>query len=879
VRLLALALSVCAGWLAASPVVCARADAAERTPVSGPRAAPARASVGAGVSPSSNHGAAGRSAASGPAGPRSPSGPPLGAGAGGASGAEGGEGPAQLEADPLVSNGLGSPLCKGVLGAGELPAAGRRHCETSGFVAAAAPTGDYGIDVHIDTGLLGLSADAAVQDLVVTPLWMAIVWAVHAVVVMLEWCFTIDVLDSVAAGGVGSGLRQAQATLTQPGLVVVLAIASVLALYNGLIRRRVAETLGQALLMGAMMVGGLWVIADPAGTVGALGGWANRASLGTLAAAARGSPAGAGGALARSMETVFAAAIEAPWCYLEFGDVGWCRSRSRLEPRLRAAGLKIAAGELALAHCTPGADPLLSCVGAGGAQAKALERSATLLREAQSNGAIFLALPANGPARNSINEQGSLLRTLCQSGEATDCRGSTAAEAEFRTGSGTWSRLGGLLLIAAGVIGMLLLLGFIALRLLAAAIFSLLYLLMAPGMVLAPALGDGGRAIFRRWIGQLLGAVVSKLLFSFVLGVVLAVLAILSRLQALGWWTQWLLMSAFWWSAYARRHQALGLAQGAFAGRGGAGDRATGRSRARGSLARRVGDALGPPRRAFGAARWTINKLGGPAPSVEQRRRREQAGRARARMGADEQVRRTLEREHEEARERMQAAPQLQQRLSERRARLQRVRREQGAAAARGDRRRAAQLGLRGRRIEAEIERGQSQLSQARQLLDGGERARRRTGSPYTREQVRERERFLDIQAGLPAAGARAGSSDARQPGRRRDYAALAALAGYGPEQYERLGPRGRRAARLEIDRELALRGELGETARSLAASEARPTLGRREQSRVNRDFDRTLQQRMRERGRGMPSSRSRVMRDAHEVAARRKRQLGEDRS
>ena len=68
-----------------------------------------------------------------------------------------------------------------------------------------------------------------------------------------------------------------------------------------------------------------------------------------------------------------------------------------------------------------------------------------------------------------------------------------------------------------GALGMVLLLGFIALRLLSAAIFSLLYLLLAPGMVLAPALGEGGRAIFRRWAGQLLGAVVSKLLFSFLL--------------------------------------------------------------------------------------------------------------------------------------------------------------------------------------------------------------------------------------------------------------------------------------------------------------------------------------------------------------------------
>ena len=49
----------------------------------------------------------------------------------------------------------------------------------------------------------------------------------------------------------------------------------------------------------------------------------------------------------------------------------------------------------------------------GAKRGEALEHSAELLREADSNGAIFLALPANGPARNSINEQGSLLRTIC----------------------------------------------------------------------------------------------------------------------------------------------------------------------------------------------------------------------------------------------------------------------------------------------------------------------------------------------------------------------------------------------------------------------------------------------------------------------------------
>ena len=67
----------------------------------------------------------------------------------------------------------------------------------------------------------------------------------------------------------------------------------------------------------------------------------------------------------------------------------------------------------------------------------------------------------------------TLYGTLCGSGDSTACTAPTAPQAEFRTASGTWPRVGGLLLIAAGTLGMLLLLGFLALRLLGAALATL----------------------------------------------------------------------------------------------------------------------------------------------------------------------------------------------------------------------------------------------------------------------------------------------------------------------------------------------------------------------------------------------------------------------
>ena len=74
--------------------------------------------------------------------------------------------------------------------------------------------------MHIDTGFLGLSDGgllSAVQDLFVTPLWMALVWAVHALVVMLEWCFDLDLVSSPAPAGLAAGLRRMEASFTGPG--------------------------------------------------------------------------------------------------------------------------------------------------------------------------------------------------------------------------------------------------------------------------------------------------------------------------------------------------------------------------------------------------------------------------------------------------------------------------------------------------------------------------------------------------------------------------------------------------------------------------------------------------------------------------------------
>ena len=140
------------------------------------------------------------------------------------------------------------------------------------------------------------------------------------------------------------GLRHTQAVFTQPWLVLALAIASVLAAYHGLVRRRVAQTVGDVLLMAAMMLGGLWVIADPTGTVGVVGRLANQSSLGALSAIAQGSPSDGTARSRTARARCSRRALKAPGVTWSSATCAGAATRRSSTRGLHSAALKIAAG-------------------------------------------------------------------------------------------------------------------------------------------------------------------------------------------------------------------------------------------------------------------------------------------------------------------------------------------------------------------------------------------------------------------------------------------------------------------------------------------------------------------------------------------------------
>jgi len=697
-------------------------------------------------------------------------------------------------ADPLAANGFTSPSCTTASLFAQISPTARQDCEVSGVAVAPVPLSNYAFDTNISSGLdasFSDDADSIVQTIVLTPVWTAIVWLVHVAVIALEWCYSIDLLAPSLLGAVTSALGNAEQIFTEPWLGCALTVAGIAFAWNGLVRRQIADTVGQAMLMLAMMGAGLWVIADPAGTIGWLSSVADQAALGTVAVSATGNPSQPVASLDDALGEVFDSAITGPWCYLEFGNVDWCRDQSALDPRLEATGEQLERLYSAGATCRGPAPGLVECAANGSAEQRAYAATAIALSAARTNGALFLALPASGLTRDALASQTSLptlYGTLCGSTGPTTCSAGTAPQAEFRTAQGTWPRAGGLLLIAIGSAGMLAMLGFVAFRLFGAALAVLVYLLLAPLAVLAPAFGEDGRATFRQWLTRLVGAALAKLVYSVLLGVTLLVTRLLTSINTLGWWTQWLLLSVFWWLAFEHRHRMLGFVM-----------HERGEPASRLPLASRIrygAQLFGSARRAGGRAGragavtvrgaadiWQQARSfpGEPAASVPRGPIVRPRSAARASLSA--QVDQSLASDRATI-----AGGATPGDFSRLRGRRQRLAEEETLARRTGDSRRATSLALRGAALDAQL------ASRAR---DASVASHASGGWAASRMARRSRASLLNREA-------RAGDARIQRTG--RDYGSLAGLAGQTAAGYARASDVDRRRMRLEVERQLAQR-------------------------------------------------------------------------
>jgi hypothetical protein len=448
--------------------------------------------------------------------------------------------PAQANPDPFVSLGARSPFCRrGGLGS-------RPGCRIAGSIAHTYPASNYGLDIQIETRIDKVENNlfAAIQS-VGALLWLGLVYALKGVLLLLEWAFSLDLLNE-AMGSVRSALDQLhRRVLGTPWFLAAIAVAGLWGIWRGLVQRRTIQTAtGLAATVGLMLCA-LVVIRDPAGTVGHASRLANEASLGFMSAASTGTVERPENSFAHSSERLFDALVLRPWCALQFADVRWCTATRK--EGFRNADLWLAfpadgGQRAALYQLTKGEDP-----DSGGVFDDLGDLVGGVLRHGPGPlTGVLLSLQASGGRAGDLPDDVKALVREDPSKVALQEKG------------GTFTRVALLCLVVLGLLGAISLLLYLAIKLVLAGLLALLLLLLSPAMLLAPAFGDAGREAFVSWATRLVGAIAAKLIYALLLALVVVAAGALAALPV-GWFGTWLLQIAFWWGVLIKRHELTGF--------------------------------------------------------------------------------------------------------------------------------------------------------------------------------------------------------------------------------------------------------------------------------------------------------------------------------
>lgn len=431
------------------------------------------------------------------------------------------------EGDAFRSLGGGSPFC-----ARRVDAAAQRNCRRSGALAHPYPVGNYGFDIHINTGVTRIKSNLlmAVQTLA-SFAWLGLLYLVKGVLLLLEWAFSLDLLSDALSDLRRALLRLHRTVLGETWLLTALAVTGLWGIWRGLVQRRTTETLAGLAATVALMVAALVLINDPVGTVGYASRLSNETALGLLSGASTGTVSEGPEALSRAQRGLFEMLVLRPWCALEFADVRFCLAKPPDD----------------LPH--------------------RVDRDGTAATVAD----LWLRYPAGGGVRDDLYERWK------QDGNPSQPKVRIQKEGQTAT------RLALVLLIAIGLVGALLVLFWLGVRLLAQAVLAFVLLLAAPAMLFAPALGETGRRAFVGWAKRLFVAVIAKAIYAFLLALVLVAAGLLAEFQSLGFIGLWLIQIVFWWGLFLKRRELLGFLSAD-----------TDRGRARRSVVRRMGAAMAP---------------------------------------------------------------------------------------------------------------------------------------------------------------------------------------------------------------------------------------------------------------------------------------------
>jgi hypothetical protein len=474
--------------------------------------------------------------------------------------------------DYLSGLGLTSPFCGGP----GLSVTQAQNCAHTGSPWSTYPVGNYGLDINTGGnggGILSVNITGFVTGLlqeIANGLWMFGLYVLKAVITLVELAFGLNLFGNARAmTGVSSALTNLYNNFDVPWIGFVLAAIGLWGIWTGLVQRKHSYTIGATLASVLMIVAAMWIIAQPANTVGVAYQAANDASLDLIAAPSQGNAGDPQGSFASAMSSLWAQMVHGPWCALDFTSIQFCNGAPE------AAAVRIAAkdayldngvllAELPDAMSPSGGD----CGAAGPLSTKCVQHYVETHQPygpPATRADLYLQYSPGGKPRSDLwtyyhgTDDAHILIFDVGGGHA-----GVNPEAVSIQGSDGWiTRIGLLLLLGFGLLGALLMLVWIAVRLVLQTCMGLLLLVLAPIALVFPAFGENGRAMFGKWGKSLLGAMIGKAFYAAMLAAAVTGSSAISALAGAGasFGVSFLLLAAFWWSLFLKRNEVLALVQ------------------------------------------------------------------------------------------------------------------------------------------------------------------------------------------------------------------------------------------------------------------------------------------------------------------------------
>ena len=468
--------------------------------------------------------------------------------------------------DPTAVLGIENPLC----GEPELSAQQVRNCRSSHSPEAAYPVGNYGWDIHIEAGgfisSLFVPAVSFVLQLL-SVIWLVLLMILKGCLIILGFAFSLSPFtNNHMLSQIGTGLTGFYNDLTSPWLSTLFVILGGWGLYNGLVRRKTGETLAGMLMALVMMLAALWIIHSPRETVGRVAQAVNSASLTAVSAPSSGHINAPVRSYNDAMAGVWNSMTAVPFCAMNFSDVHWCMTAKPSDQALEAAreGLNLgdAFTQQLLAHLPSNEEEA----------SRALQRDlAVLFGPAPTIRDLYLRFSPSGGPRDALwgyyngkpdEHVGLPLNIGPQLNIGGGTTGAAPDKVAMQGRNGVLTRMVMVLIFTIGLIGGLLLLLWLAMKLVMATASSFVLVLATPLAMFFPVFGQAGRNAFTRWATALLGAIVAKLIFSGLLGIVLLGSSVIG--SAIGRSSPTLGLVAvmsFWWAVFLSREKYLALFQ------------------------------------------------------------------------------------------------------------------------------------------------------------------------------------------------------------------------------------------------------------------------------------------------------------------------------